>query len=250
MRSRGVPWTLAFFTSAWFGVTRALAFWRPGTATYLTHTDPKSLPCRPDQGSTRPKRFGLMLKKSLRASASLTATSVWSTPACPTCTPTSFAQHTRIPAPSDLHVSLTMLATKYACHKKPYTLKLNARDVRVARVFFSDANIRRSPPWRVGSTPLFLLCLGCVGGKTGSDPCPSAPGRISPGCAPQAYPHIHDVLTLESRDVHDLLFRVAHVLLLEDWHVHVQPSRVHINSLVLKLENEDVHEFLHVGISH
>ena len=41
------------------------------TATYLTHMDPKSVPCRPNHGCTRFTRFGLMLKKSLRASASL-----------------------------------------------------------------------------------------------------------------------------------------------------------------------------------
>ena len=69
MRSRSVsPRHLAVF---YVGVVchemgrRVLA---PGAATCLTHTDSKSFPCRPDQGGTRSKRLGLMLKKSVRFS--------------------------------------------------------------------------------------------------------------------------------------------------------------------------------------
>ena len=63
-----------------FPVKWALAFWRPGTATYLTLQRPKILSMskssRRHPKGTRSTRFGSTFKKNLRASSSLTATIV------------------------------------------------------------------------------------------------------------------------------------------------------------------------------
>ena len=76
------------------------SLWRlPDPRGFHTHMEPKSFPCRPDQGGTRSTGFGLMSKKSLGASASLTATIVWVDACVSNLQASIICSTTRIPAP-------------------------------------------------------------------------------------------------------------------------------------------------------